>query len=184
MQILCTVAQAETLLNARNRPQPERKRIKREVFNQIHAMHGLPKRPRITLFVENPNNPLYRILRDKSTKLPLDDGRPEPVVVARVKAPVPAITAKAVKAAPKAAAKAPTKAVKAPAKAVKAAAKAVKAAPKAAPKAAAKAVKAAPKAAAKAVKAAPKAAPKAAAKAVKAAPAKAAKAPTKATKAK
>ena len=131
MQILCTVAQAETLLNARNRPQPERKRIKREVFNQIHAMHGLPKRPRITLFVENPNNPLYRILRDKSTKLPLDDGRPEPVVVARVKAPVPAITAKAVKAAPakKVAAKAaPAKAAKAaPAKAVKAPTKATKA---------------------------------------------------------
>jgi hypothetical protein len=118
MQIKCTTTQAAELLNARKLPTHQRKAVKKRIFQQIHAMHSLPKKPPIVLFVENEDNPLYCVIRDKRTRLPLDDGRPEPKSTAVTKSlPAPADSLKT----------APKKAVKAKAVAVvkKAAAKAV-----------------------------------------------------------
>ena len=142
MQILCTTSQAETLLKARSLAPYDRKKAKRVVMQQIHEMHDLPSKPAIVLFVENPNNPLYRVIRNKQTKLPLDDGRPEPKAKAPAVATPVADKAKAKAAADKAKAKAVADKAKAKAAADKAKAKA--AADKA--KAAADKAKAAPKA--------------------------------------
>ena len=74
-QILCTETQARRLLAARNLPIYSRKAEKKAVFQQIHAAYSIPKTQKFVLFIENPMNPLYRVLRDKRTKLPLDDGK-------------------------------------------------------------------------------------------------------------
>ena len=115
MKLFCSEVQAQALLNARKLPARERKAVKRTIFASIHMEHKLAKQPKIVVFVENPDNPMYRQLRDKRTKLPLDDGRPEPVVVPVVKAVKPK-KASTKKVAAKSVAKAPAK--KAPAKAV------------------------------------------------------------------
>ena len=117
MKLFCSEVQAQALLNARKLPARERKAVKRTIFGSIHMEHKLPKQPKVVVFVENPDNPMYRQLRDKRTKLPLDDGRPEPVVVPVAKAVKPKKVAVKKAAAPaKAVAKTPAK--KAPAKAV------------------------------------------------------------------
>lgn len=159
MQMKITTQQVEALLKARGLPTSQRKAEKRRIFQSIHTMYNLPKTQKIVLFIENPGNPLYAVIRDKRTKLPLDDGKPSPVAAA----PVEAVKAKA---APKA-----KPVVKAPAKATKVAAKVAKA-PAKATKVAAKPAKAAPK---PAVKAKAPAAKKVAAKA----PTKPSKAPAK-----
>ena len=183
MHIKCTPAQADAFVAARSLSTYNRKAAKKRIFAEIRRQHPQARARKFVLFVADPSNPLYCVLRDKATKLPLDDGRPEPVQlaapVAQAKAApgVRAITkAVAKKAAPakKAVVKAPAKkaVVKAPAK------KAVVKAPakKAVVKAPAK--KAVVKAPAKKVAAKPAAKP---AKAVSKAPAKAVKkvAPTK-----
>ena len=145
-----TLAQANELLNARKMNRSARLAVKKRVFAQIHKDHNLPKSQKIKLFIENPSNKLYCVIRDKRTGTPLDNGLPEaalttgtapkgvgvkkPAVQAPVKkAPVKKAPAKkvAVKAAAK---KAPVKkvAVKAPVKAAakKAPAKLVKKAEK------------------------------------------------------
>jgi len=173
-----TEEQAATLLAARTKPSYERKRIKKSVFSAVHSKYPSIGRAKIRIFIENPNNPDYLVLRDKATGKPFGVTVPDPVPVTQAVSPAaePAKPAK-----PKAAAK-PAKAAapaKEPAKKAAVKPKAAKpAAAKAAPKAAKAAVK--PKAAAKpAAKVAAKAAPKAAKPAVKAAP-KAAKPAVKA----
>ena len=157
MHIKCTPAQADAFVAARSLSTYNRKAAKKRIFAEIRRQHPQARARKFVLFVADPSNPLYCVLRDKATKLPLDDGRPEPVQlaasVAQAKA-APGVRAKAVakKAAPakKAVVKAPAKkaVVKAPAKkaVVKAPAKKVAAKP------AAKPAKAVSKAPAKAVK--------------------------------
>lgn len=143
MQIKCTTQQAQALLAARSLSTYERKSRRRAIMRQIHADHNLPKKPRLVLFVEDPQNPLYCVIRNATTRMPIDDGRPEPVAL-----PAPKVEVKAVKKAVAKKVAAPAKKVaakKAPAKAVakKVAAPAKKvAAKKVATKPAAKAVKA------------------------------------------
>ena len=147
MQVKCTESQANALLAARNLSRSSRKAEKRRIFAQIRKDHpSIASARKFVLFIERPSNPLYLVLRDKRTKLPLDDGRPTPL-------PAPAVVSDVVakpKVAKAVAKKAPAKVVakKAPAKVVAKKAP-VKAAVK---KVVAKAVKALPKAPAKPAK--------------------------------
>ena len=72
-----TTAQAETLLKARS--SSNRRSIKRSVFAGIHRTFPMTRGHKLAIFIENPENPLYCVLRDKRTKMPLDDGVPAPV---------------------------------------------------------------------------------------------------------
>jgi hypothetical protein len=212
MQMKITEAQAEALrknrVNStkvdgqRRRYNSYGKSVKRNIYADIKRQHGLSRSKKIVFFLDNVDNPLYLVIRDKRTKLPLDDGKslPAPVTTPALPAPVVQVEAKKVDAAmvddfdfeaefnqlllealTAQAGTTPSKAAKADAVAkVATAVKAVKAV-----KPAAKAVKPAAKAvkpAAKAVKPAAKAV-KPAAKAVKPA-AKAVKPAAKAIKAK
>jgi hypothetical protein len=121
-----TEQQAQTLLHARKMSRHDRSSVKKRVFAEVKRQHGIPSATKITLFIENPKNPLYCVIRDKRSKLPLDNGVPDvakPVVKAQspVTAKAPAAKAPAAKAPAKApAAKAPAAKVaakKAPAKA-------------------------------------------------------------------
>lgn len=143
MKMYCTKAQAVALFNARSLSRYDRKQIKRRIFAEIRAEHKLPRKPAITLFVENEDNPMFCLIRDKRTKLPLDDGRPEP-------APVLPHPAESVKKAP-VAKKAVAKKATAPAKKVAAKPATKKAAPAKKPAAKAVTKKAPAKAPAKAV---------------------------------
>ena len=156
MQVKCTESQANALLAARNLSRSSRKAEKRRIFAQIRKDHpSIASARKFVLFIERPSNPLYLVLRDKRTKLPLDDGRPTPL-------PAPAVVSDVVakpKVAKAVAKKAPAKVVakKAPAKVVAKKAPAKVVAKKAPVKAAvkkvvAKAVKALPKAPAKPAK--------------------------------
>ncbi len=124
MQMKITTQQAEALLKARGLTYSARKAEKKRIFASIHTMFSIPRTTKFVLFIENPNNPLYCVLRDKRTKLPLDDGKVDPVAAPAktVKKAAPAKTVK--KAAPATAKKVAPAKVKAPIKAV--AAKAVK----------------------------------------------------------
>ena len=150
MHIKCTPAQADAFVAARSLSTYNRKAAKKRIFAEIRRQHPQARARKFVLFVADPSNPLYCVLRDKATKLPLDDGRPEPVQlaasVAQAKA-APGVRAIA-KAVAKKAAPAKKAVVKAPAKkaVVKAPAKKVAAKP------AAKPAKAVSKAPAKAVK--------------------------------
>ena len=92
-----TTAQAETLLKARS--SSNRRSIKRSVFAGIHRTFPMTRGHKLAIFIENPENPLYCVLRDKRTKMPLDDGVPAPVAAkapAKVAAKAPAkVAAKA-----------------------------------------------------------------------------------------
>lgn len=98
--------QAEALLAARKLSSSARKAEKSRIFRAIKADHGIPASTKIVLCIENPANGLYRVIRDKASRVPLDNGIQE-----QVKAPV-----KAKSVASKSAAKKATP-VKAPAKA-------------------------------------------------------------------
>jgi hypothetical protein len=110
-----------------------RKREKREIMAQIHREHAaILGRSKIVLFIENPDNPLYCVIRDKRTKMPFTDGKPEPVTnliqvetvkraapakkVAAKKAPAKKVAAKAAPAKKVAAKAAPMKTAKPAAK--------------------------------------------------------------------
>jgi hypothetical protein len=203
MQMKITEAQAEALrknrVNStkvdgqRRRYNSYGKSVKRGIYADIKRQHGLSRSKKIVFFLDNVDNPLYLVIRDKRTKLPLDDGKQPaleaPKALGQVETKKPdaaavddfdfeaefnqllleALTAQA--------GTTPSKAAKADAVAKVATAvkavKAVKASAKPAAKASAKAVKPVPKA----VKAkAPAKAVKPAAKAVKAKPAPNAKA--------
>ena len=169
MRMLITEEQAQTLYANRSKNAYDRKSAKRAIFARVRRDHPAIGRNKFTVFVEDPLNPLYRVIRSKYNKQPLDDGRPEPAVVevtglpvaAAVRAADPA-AAPAVKAKPaakKAAAKPAVKKAVAKPAAKKAAAKPAvkKVAAKKAPAKAAPAKKAPAKAASKAVKPAAKA---------------------------
>ena len=128
-----TEQQAQALLNARKLSTYARSAEKKRIIAEVKRQHGIPSGTKIVLFIENPNNPLFRVIRDKRTRMPLDNGVPDtakPVVQAKspaAKAPVKVAAKAPVKVAAKVMAK-KTPAKKAPAKApVKVAAK--KAAP-------------------------------------------------------
>lgn len=99
---------------------------KKRIYAEIRREHGIPNSTKIKFFIEAPDHPLYRVIRNKHTGLPLDNGIAEPVaiaapVVAAVAPVAAAVKAVAVKkaAAPKAPAKkavAVKKAAPAPAK--------------------------------------------------------------------
>lgn len=156
-QMLISETQARALLAARTLNTSARKATKRSIMRQIHADHPAIGGKKIVLFIENPDNPMYCIIRDKRTKLPLDDGKVAPKAL-----PAPKTAAPAKKVAAK---KVPAKKVAAAKPAVKVAAKKVPA-KKAAP-AAKKVIAKAPAKKVMAKKTAPvakKAAPKAVAK--------------------
>jgi hypothetical protein len=164
-----TEQQAQALLDARKLSTYGRKAEKKRIIAEVKRQHGIPSATRIRLAVENPENPLYRVIRDKKTRLPLDNGvaeAPKPVVKAQSPVTAKSTAAKTVakkapaKVAAKKAAPAPAKKAvpaKAPAKkavpAKKAAAK--KAVPAKAPAKKAPTKKAAPAKAVPAKKAAP-----------------------------
>ena len=87
--------QAQTLLDAREKP--NRAAVKRAVFREVRQQYGIPTSTRLKVAVEDPSNPLWRVLRNKRTGLALDNGLPEPVVE---KAASPAKKAASPKAAP------------------------------------------------------------------------------------
>jgi hypothetical protein len=57
----------------------EKKRLMAEVHNLFPA---ISKRIKLRIAVENPNNPLYCVIRDKHSHVPFDDGQPEPMALA------------------------------------------------------------------------------------------------------
>lgn len=109
----------------------ERKRRKGVIMDQIHKDHEtiLGKRGRygkkIKLFIENPDNPLFLVIRDKRTGMPFDDGKPE------AKKPAITLVKPVTKAKPKVTAKAAAKKVATKAKPAAKKASAKKAATKA-----------------------------------------------------
>lgn len=150
-QMLITEAQAQALLKNRSNTY-NRKADKKRIFAEIRKDHGIPSGTKIKFFIESPDNPLYRVIRNKHTGLPLDNGIPDKVETPKplVQATSPATQppkAKPVKVAPtKKAAPAKKVAAKAPAKApAKKAAPAKKVAAKAPAKAPAKVASGYPK---------------------------------------
>jgi hypothetical protein len=121
-----TEQQAQALLNARKLSTYARSAEKKRIIAEVKRQHGIPSGTKIVLFIENPNNPLFRVIRDKRTRMPLNNGVPDtvkPVVQAKspaAKAPVKVAAKAPVKVAAKVMAKkTPAKkvAAKAPAKA-------------------------------------------------------------------
>lgn len=93
-QLKITVAQANALLDIRRKFKAgqinnyTRKAQKKAVMMEIHRQHravigDYVRRggKRIKLFIENPDNPLYCVIRKKSDGMPFDDGQPEAVAV-------------------------------------------------------------------------------------------------------
>ena len=102
MQIKITEAQARRFLAIRTLAHYDKLHERRVLYREIRNEHGVPTSVRMRIAVENPNSPLYRVIRDKHSGLPLDDGRPEPAVEPAKKVTAKAAPAKkaAVKAAP------------------------------------------------------------------------------------
>jgi hypothetical protein len=124
-----TEQQAQALLAARKLSAYTRKAEKKKIFSAIKSEHGIPRSTKIVLCIENPANELYRVIRDKRSRLPLDNGVQE-AAKAPVVAQSPAAKAAAKKAVPaKAAAKKAVPAKAAAKKAVPAKAAAKKAVP-------------------------------------------------------
>ena len=100
-QMRISTQQSQSLLAARTLHNSARKAEKKKIFAAIKFEHGIPSSKKIVLFIENPNNPLYRVIRDAKTKLPLDNGVAEPVATPTVakspagKAPAKKATVKA-----------------------------------------------------------------------------------------
>lgn len=130
--ILISQANADALLALRktygskgNRTAAGREKS-RAIFRKIKEEAGLNQSKKIVVFIENPLNPLYRVIRDANTKMPLDDGHgviPEIAAVelpakpvAKPKKTSPAKKASTKPAAKKATAKPAAKPAKAPAK--------------------------------------------------------------------
>jgi hypothetical protein len=110
MKMFITEQQAQALLNARKLSTQARKAEKKRIIAEVKRQHGIPSVTKLVFFIENPENPLYRVIRDKRSKQPLDNGVPDAVKpVVKAKSPVTA-KAPAKKAAPvKVVAKAPAK---------------------------------------------------------------------------
>ena len=77
-QMKCTPAQAIELLRIRrNMSGRARKSAKMAIIKAIKRANNIASHKRIVLFIENPANPLYCVIRDRTSKLPMDDGKPE-----------------------------------------------------------------------------------------------------------
>lgn len=117
MQIKITEEQATRFLALRTLPYYEKLQGRRALYREIRNDHGLPTSIRMRIAVENPNNPMYRVIRDKHSGLPLDDGRTEPTpAVKATSEKKPAIKATSEKKPAKAAPARTGKAVPSPAK--------------------------------------------------------------------
>lgn len=143
-QLKITTELAEKFFAARSNNY-NRKAEKTRLMKLVHDMFpAISRRVKLRIATENPNNPLYCVLRDKHTGVPFDDGQPEPLELAAplvstatavspakkaaAKKPVAAKKTVAAKAKPVVKPKAPAKVTKPAAKPVKAKAKAVAAA--------------------------------------------------------
>lgn len=71
VQVRASQQQARDLMQARQYDRSYRKQVKAYVFNDLHQRYNIPKSQKFVLFVENPCNPLYAILRDKRSRLPI-----------------------------------------------------------------------------------------------------------------
>ena len=98
----------------------ERKIAKKRIFSGIKSENGIPPRTRIKVAIMTEDAPMYLVVCDKRTGMPLTNSAPEPVIAV---APAGAVAAATVEAAAEAA-KAPAKKVAAKAPAKKVAAKA------------------------------------------------------------
>ena len=79
MKIKATPAQCVAIYNARTAP--NKKALKKQVFNQIRSANGLQGTAKLGIRnIINPDNENYGVLYDKRTKVDLNDGRPDPVV--------------------------------------------------------------------------------------------------------
>lgn len=141
-----TPAMAQRFMHARSLGTYDRKVARKALMREIHqAFPGLGN-AKLKFFVENPDNPMYCVIRNKRTDEPFDDGQPDapavelqsddlfadaaPVIAkAKAKAKKPAVKAKK----PVAKAKPAAKPSKAPAKAKAPTAKPAKAKAKATP---------------------------------------------------
>ena len=91
MKIKATPTQCVAIYNARTAP--NKKALKKQVFNQIRSANGLQGTAKLGIRnIINPDNENYGVLYDKRTKVDLNDGRPDPVVE-RPKAVEPSKTA-------------------------------------------------------------------------------------------
>lgn len=108
MQIKIDATYCQRLLAART--SSNRRNLKRGIFSEIRSRYNVPT-TKFVVFVEDPSNPLYGVLRSKYNKQPLDDGQPAPAAEVPV-APAKAVVKRATptkKAAVKVIAKAPAK---------------------------------------------------------------------------
>ena len=79
MKIKATPTQCVAIYNARTAP--NKKALKKIVFNQIRSANGLQGTAKLGIRnIINPDNENYGVLYDKRTKVDLNDGRPDPVV--------------------------------------------------------------------------------------------------------
>ena len=79
MKIKATPVQCVALYDARTKP--NKKALKKQVFNQIRSANGLQGTAKLGIRnITNPDNENYGVLYDKRTKVDLNDGRPDPVV--------------------------------------------------------------------------------------------------------
>ena len=79
MKIKATPTQCAALYDARTKP--NKKALKKQVFNQIRSANGLQGTAKLGIRnIINPDNENYGVLYDKRTKVDLNDGRPDPVV--------------------------------------------------------------------------------------------------------
>ena len=91
MKIKATPVQCAALYDARTKP--NKKALKKAVFNQIRSANGLQGTAKLGIRnITNPDSENYGVLYDKRTKVDLNDGRPDPVVE-RPKAVEPSKTA-------------------------------------------------------------------------------------------
>jgi hypothetical protein len=74
MQMQITQAQANRLLMARNKDPQQRSAIRKAVYAEVRAEHGISPQTKLRIAVESPSNPMYLVIRDKYTGIPLDNG--------------------------------------------------------------------------------------------------------------
>ena len=104
----------------------ERKIAKKRIFSDIKSENGIPPRTRIKVAIMTEDSPMYLVVCDKRTGMPLTNSAPEPVIAVAPAGAVAAATVEAAAEAAKAPAKAPAKKVAAKAPAKKVAKKATK----------------------------------------------------------
>lgn len=90
MQMKITQVQASRLLAARQLSGDTQKTARKAVFEEIRRDHGIGLATKIRVAVEDPSNPMYLVIRNKRTGMPLDNGIPAPIPVAVASVPVEA----------------------------------------------------------------------------------------------